>query len=120
MKASNGIQINPVAASVFKEVCQNAEKLIGKKLNEIYLYGSYARGDYNQWSDIDILITIDCENEEIDNFFDDMSELASELSLKHDITVYITMKSSAHFMRYADVLPYYANVIKEGIKYCAA
>ena len=35
---------------------QQVKKLLGQKLDKVILYGSYARGDYNEHSDIDIMI----------------------------------------------------------------
>ena len=32
------------------------KKILGKKLKKVILYGSYARGDYTENSDIDIMV----------------------------------------------------------------
>ncbi|TGY96616.1 nucleotidyltransferase domain-containing protein [Petralouisia muris] len=34
-------------------------KLLGSRLTRVILYGSYARGDFNQDSDMDIMILMD-------------------------------------------------------------
>ena len=111
--------VTPLAASIFKEVCQRCKTVLDSKMCDAYLYGSYARGDYNKWSDIDILITVDSDYLAIEKYSDVIADISSELSLKYDITLSVTMKPIDQFKRYADVLPYYANVIKEGIKYSA-
>ena len=41
------------------------KKLFGNDLSKIIIYGSYARGDYNQSSDIDIMILVHLSEEDI-------------------------------------------------------
>lgn len=43
--------------------------------------------------------------------------VASELSLKHDITVSLTVKQSAQFHKNIEVLPFYKNIVEEGLRY---
>jgi hypothetical protein len=37
--------------------------------------------------------------------------------LAYDITVSVVVKPLAQFKQYAEILPYYKNVLKEGIRY---
>ena len=43
--------------------------------------------------------------------------MTSRLSLEHDITVSVTVKPLEQFRRYQTALPYYRNVVREGIRY---
>ena len=43
------------------------KKILGDRLKKVILYGSYARGDYNKKSDVDIMILTDLSFEEIKN-----------------------------------------------------
>ena len=53
----NNLPINVQdSINTFVEGCT---KILGKRLKKIILYGSYARGDYNSSSDIDILVLTD-------------------------------------------------------------
>ena len=94
--------------------CRN---LFADKMRDAYLYGSYARGDYDDESDIDILVTVDMEPEALASYRSKVSHINSELSLEYDITVSITAKPLEQFIRYSDILPYYRNVLNEGIRY---
>jgi len=47
-----------------------------------------------------------------------IAAISSDLSLAHDITVSIAVKLLDQFCRYSDVLPYYKNVLPEGVR-CA-
>lgn len=106
------------AMIVLQEVYEGCLAIFGK-IKDAYLYGSYARGDYHEESDVDILLTVDQPQSVISNHRSDIAELSSELSLKHDITVSISVKPTEQFERLMDVLPFYKNVKREGIKYAS-
>ena len=105
------------ALSILSEAFISSNNVYKNKVSEAYLYGSFARGDYHEYSDVDILVTVDMDTEELRNYRSFLASINSELSLKHDVTVSITVKSLEHFRKYADVLPYYKNVLKEGVRY---
>lgn len=105
------------AINILDEAVTVCSKLLGNKVTDAYLYGSYARGDYHPESDVDILLAVDMEPEELQKYRRKISTVNSDLSLEHDITVSITVKALAQFRKYADTLPYYMNVLREGIRY---
>jgi len=58
----------------------------GSRLRGVYLFGSHARGEAGETSDVDVLIVLD----EITRYGDEIErtgELFSELSLKYDTVV---------------------------------
>ena len=105
------------AVSILHEVFSACGLIFGANLRDGYLYGSYARGDFHDESDIDILLTVDLPTEAICRHRRAVAEVTSDLSLKHDITISVAVKEKQQFDAYADSLPYYQNVLKEGI-YC--
>ena len=107
------------AIAILGEVYAACNPIFGNAIKDAYLYGSYARGDYHAESDIDILLTVDLPPEDIAKHRRSIAEVTSELSLKHDITVAVAIKPLEQFLRYAQVLPYYQNVLGEGIRYAS-
>ena len=101
---------------ILKEAYSGCEIIFGY-VKDAYLYGSYARGDYRDDSDVNILITIDLTEEEISDHQWDVAHLSSNLSLKHDITVNINIKSLDQFEKQYSLTPLYQEILKEGIKY---
>ncbi len=51
----------PELQVVLGKVKDASERLYGNKLNRIILFGSYARGDNVDGSDMDIMIILDCD-----------------------------------------------------------
>ena len=94
-------------------------EVLDNRVQEAYLYGSYARGDFHSESDVDILITANVDAQELAEYscYHLISEVCSELSLEYDVTVSITVKPLDHFQRFRYALPYYSNVVNEGIRY---
>lgn len=107
------------AIAILGEVYAACNPIFGTAIKDAYLYGSYARGDYHAESDIDILLTVDLTPEDIAKYRRSIAEVTSELSLRHDVTVAVSVKSLEQFLRYAQVLPYYKNVLVEGIRYAS-
>ena len=105
------------ALNILGEVFDLYNVLLKNKVKDVYLYGSYARGDFHMHSDVDILITADMSAEDLCLYRNSAALLNSELSLKYDVTVSVTLKPLEQFLKYANILPYYKNVIREGIKY---
>ena len=58
------------------------KEILGKRLKKILLYGSYARGDYNKNSDIDIMILTDLSNEEIEKYREPICNVAFDIEIE--------------------------------------
>ena len=107
------------AIGILNQVCDACNSAFASKIHDAYLYGSYARGDYHEGSDIDIFLTVDVAPEELRPYREAAAKVCSELGLEHDIMISAAIEPLSRFRRYADVLPYYRNVIKEGIRHAA-
>ena len=107
------------AIGILEEVYIACSSILKEHIKDVYLYGSYARGDYSKESDVDILVTAALDRSELSKFRYDLASISSDLSLKHSVTVSLTVKPYDDFMLYSSALPFYSNVIKEGIRYGA-
>lgn len=95
---------------------EKAREIFGDKLVSVILYGSYARGDYDDESDVDIMLLVNMPQEEYQQYREKITLLSSTLSLKNDITVSIKVKDNNIFIQYKDSIPFYKNVINDGVK----
>ena len=100
---------------VTDKIVQAARESLGDKLDKVILYGSYARGDYDSESDIDIMVLADIPRDDCWSEYLKISELTWKLDLEHDVLVSVNVTDCATFYKYADILPFYMNVLKEGV-----
>lgn len=107
------------AIGILHQVYDGCNNAFEHKIHDAYLYGSYARGDYHDGSDIDIFLTVDVAPEDLRPYREAAARVCSELGLEHDIMISAAIEPLSRFQRYAEVLPYYRNVIKEGIRHAA-
>ena len=54
-----------VTAEIIERYVREVSGIYGSHLKKIILYGSYARGDFREDSDIDIMILVDLDDSEI-------------------------------------------------------
>ena len=83
---------------------------------KVILYGSYARGDYRDDSDIDIMILLDLSDMDIKQYRHELSGETFDFNMDHDLDIKPIAKSQQHFQNWVDAYPFYANVEKEGVK----
>ena len=103
--------------SIIDEFVEKASEILGNRVKKIILYGSYARGDYNKSSDIDIMILTDLKDDEIYGNFVKISDMAYDIEEKNnfDITISPLIKNIDKFNYWLEALPFYINVQKEGV-----
>lgn len=97
---------------VLKEFREETEKLYGKRLKGIILYGSWARGDATEDSDIDVVIVLDGEvipGKEIDR----MVDIITEINLKHGVLISVYPVSEKNYSTINS--PLLMNVRREGV-----
>lgn len=103
---------------ILSKVVVKSKEVFGEKLDSVILYGSYARGDYDSESDIDVMIIADINTDEIRNYEELLFDFSFEMDLKYDIVLSFVIKDKKTFEQWKE-LPFYKNVIREGINYVA-
>lgn len=101
--------------TITDSIADNARELFSDRLVSVILYGSYARGDYDDESDIDIMLLVNMSQEEYKQYREKITALSSTLSLENDITVSIKVKDNNIFINYKDAIPFYRNVLNDGV-----
>lgn len=105
-------QLNEITQKIARE----SKNIFGSKLNSVILFGSYARGDYDEDSDIDILILVDLSSDELSGYRTHIDSLCGKLLLEYGIVVSAIEKDTETYHRYLTVLPFYKNIEKDGVK----
>ena len=95
-------------------VSDKAKSVFENKLNSVILYGSYARGDFDSESDIDIMIIADILPEEINQYTSQLRDRIYQFELEADCVISLCVVSKSVFERFKNIVPFYQNVLKEG------
>ena len=98
---------------VLKEIKRTLQKIYGKRLKKIILYGSYARGEANENSDLDLLVVLK-EMENICEELDRISRPLGEIDLKYDTLTSIIPVKAEDFEQ--KNFPLFLNARREGIE----
>lgn len=99
---------------IYKFACQIRE-IYGDSLKKIVVYGSYARGDFQEGSDIDVMILVDASDAEIKKRFNLVCDLAFDYEMEHGVIISPLVKNEDHFLKWSETLPFYRNVKQEGV-----
>ncbi|MGB9714804.1 MAG: nucleotidyltransferase domain-containing protein [Thermodesulfovibrionales bacterium] len=97
---------------ILKEFKEEIEKLYGKRLKSIILYGSWARGDATEDSDIDVLIVLEGKiipGKEIDRMID----IITDINLKYRVLMSVYPISEEDYSTINS--PFLINVRREGV-----
>lgn len=89
--------------------------ILKNKIKKVILYGSYARGDYRENSDLDIMILTNLTEKEIVNIRTEIWDIAYDIGLENDIVISTLIKNINDYNYWLDTLPFYMNVQKEGV-----
>ena len=116
MKAGNLRMFDTTAIdSISKEYVTEINNIFGDKLRKVILYGSYARGDFDDESDIDVMVLVDMQDEEIEKKWDDILNSKCEIDDKYNVFLSPQVKDISHFNKWLPYLPFYKNVYNEGV-----
>ena len=97
---------------LMKDLKEGLVRIYGDRLKAVYLYGSYARGDYRQGSDVDVMILLN----DYKNYWEELrrsTELASDISLEYDVTVSRLIMKEIQWKE--SDMPVLRNIHKEGV-----
>ncbi len=92
------------------------QTIYGKHLKSVILYGSYARGDFNKDSDIDIMILLDLSDLDIKKYRHELSGITYDFNMDYDLDIKPIAKNEVHFNNWVNAYPFYENVNREGVK----
>ena len=100
---------------ILEEFLEEIKQILGNRLKKIILYGSYARGDYNKNSDIDIMILTDLTSEEISRYSLLIWEKCADIEIDKGIVISPLIRNLDDFNSWLNVKPFYMNIANEGV-----
>lgn len=105
--------------AILKQIIEVYHAVYGNDIVKIVLYGSYARGDYEKDSDIDIVAIVQGKRAELQQRLKNVWEVSSDLELEYGTIISPTVIPFEEFEKFKDDLPYYKNILNEGVNLVA-
>ncbi|WIV13380.1 nucleotidyltransferase domain-containing protein [Proteiniborus sp. MB09-C3] len=101
--------------SLTKKYVEKIKPILEDKLKKVVIFGSYARGDFGLESDIDILILVDEDEKKISKYNKEMAVVEVDINLEYNTVLAPILISEKKFSQYKNVIPFYQNVVNEGV-----
>lgn len=100
---------------IIDDFVKDVQKILGNRIKKLILYGSYARGDFNEKSDIDIMILTDLSDIEISKYSMQIWEMVADIEIDTGIVISPLLRNIDNFNSWLDVKPFYTNIMNEGV-----
>ena len=100
---------------VKRDVVNKGIDTLGDVIFKIILFGSYARGDFEEDSDVDIMVLLNCVRNELPNYRKKLSVVSSDISLDNNVTVSLMVNDRNTFYNMMDIQPFYQNIQRDGV-----
>lgn len=90
-------------------------QILGNRLKRIILYGSYARGDFRQDSDLDIMILTDIQPGETGSYSDRIYDVTYDFEVQYGMEINPSIQNIQIYEQWKSVYPFFMNIEKEGV-----
>ena len=100
---------------IISELIQGLSGIFPHEKPDAVLFGSYARGEQEEGSDIDVLLLVDAPREVISCQNWEVGNVAAEILFNYGVLVSPIVENREYFNANAEVLPFYRNIRREGV-----
>lgn len=101
-------------SEVTREFVKMVEANIGEDIIQCRLFGSCARGDYDDDSDIDIILLTNCNRREAEKYTDILIDMVTELAMKYFVVVNVLCVPYREYQDKKSWYDFFVNIEKEG------
>ena len=93
--------------------------VLGDRLDSVILFGSYARGNYEEYSDVDVMILVDLPKENICTFRKAIFDITFELGWENQVLISPVIESVEIFSKFGEASGFFKSVATEGVRISA-
>ena len=105
--------------AIIDELHDSLAVLFPRQHFDIILFGSHARNEATEDSDIDVMFLLDTPRETIAEKSWQIGEIAANLLLAHGVVVSPIVENRDYFLSNINTLPFYSNIQREGVRMSA-
>ena len=105
--------------TIIAQLCESLKSIFPHEQFDVILFGSYARNDADDGSDIDVMFLVDSSRQTIQEKHWQVGEAAAEVLMDHGIVVSPIVENREYYHANADLLPFFKNVQREGVRLSA-
>jgi predicted nucleotidyltransferase len=102
-------------STVLSAIVDELKAAFLEKLHKVFLFGSYARGEANLDSDMDILVLLDVPKPDSEDCLDALAGIGYRIIDKYGVVSTIIPENKNEFYDNTDVISFFKNIKKEGI-----
>lgn len=104
---------------LLSEVYRFAQESFGSALEAVILYGSYARNEAEEGSDVDIMLLVDWPAGRLASMRKMWNHFGTDLDLRYNVLTSFKLQDLETFNQWRDTLPFFRNVLREGVRISA-
>ena len=101
--------------NLLEEYRKAIAEVFGQHEIRIILYGSYARGDFQVDSDLDIMVLADMAPEDVSYYADKLYDITYDFETKYDVEINPIVQSKKTYEQWKNAYPFFKNIEKEGV-----
>jgi predicted nucleotidyltransferase len=105
-------EMNPVVKTLYRSF----KDIFRDNLEEVIIFGSCARGEQGEGSDIDIMVLVSVGRDDLKAFNKRVVQMTSDFSLLHDVLISPIVQNKDFFYEWVEDLPFYRNINAEGVR----
>ena len=106
-------------SGMMAQLIEGVKQLFGDADMEVILYGSYARQEADDDSDVDVMVLLDVPREQLPSYRRELARIAGDLLYDYGVVISPVLENRAFFERNRNTYPFFRNVDKEGIRYAS-
>ena len=107
------------ANQIIEQMSQSIRTLFPDSSLDVILYGSYARHEETDESDIDVMYLVDAPRSVISERNWQIGEAAAAVLMEHGVMISPIVENKDYFMEKSGGLPFFRNIQREGVRISA-
>ena len=101
--------------TIIVQIRESLERIFPQEQFDVILFGSYARNDADDGSDIDVMFLVDSSRQAIQEKQWQIGEAAAKVLMDFGVVISPIVENRAYYHDNINLLPFFMNVQQEGV-----